>query len=177
MAQQDMENVTVRSSSVEGLGLFTTRSFRAGERIRQVYIVREVTDENPLDEAAGERYEHCAYPDGKVVLWGFPDRHVNHSCDPNAYEYHEQENVYIVARRDIVAGEEVTFDYNINVSGGDSWPCHCGAERCRGETIGDYFHLPKEVQYEYRPLLADWFVARHLDQIEKLDLDMAQNNE
>ena len=164
-----MENVEVKLSSIEGYGVFTTRTFRAGEHIRRVNIVREVTAENPLRAELGERYEHCAYPDGKVVLWGFPDRHVNHSCDPNAYEYHHEGHVYIVARRDVAAGEEVTVDYNINISGGDSWPCQCGSDRCQGKVMGDYFHLPKAIQYEYRLHLADWFVNRHADKIERLD--------
>ncbi len=171
--KQGMENVIVRSSRIEGLGVFVTRSFRAGERIRRVHIVREITNESPLQEDEGERFEHCAYPDGKVVLWGYPDRHINHSCDPNAYEIYEQGAVYVVARRDMAAGEEITFDYNLNHSGGTSWPCHCGARRCRGETIGDYFHLPKEIQYEYRPLLADWFIGRYRTKLERLDSEMA----
>ena len=133
--------------------------------------VREVTEDAPLRPEQGERIEHCAYPSGKVVLWGHPDRHVNHSCDPNAYALEEGDGsrvVDIVARREIRAGEEFTFDYNVNLSGGTSWPCHCGAQRCLGETIGDFFELPEERQMEYLPLLAGWFVARHRTRIEAL---------
>jgi len=172
----DTENVEVKESPIEGLGVFVTRDFRAGEQIRRVIIVREITEANPLREAEGERHEHCAYPDGKVVLWGFPDRHVNHSCNPNAYERHEHGEVTIVARKDISAGEEVTFDYNTNTAGGTSWPCNCGAKRCRGETIGDFFLLPEEIQIEYRSLLADWFVATHHEKIAQLDEKIARKH-
>lgn len=165
-----MTDVEVKPSAIEGLGVFAVRPFRAGQRIRTVNIVREVTDEAPLRGDADERIEHCGYPDGKVVLWGFPDRHVNHCCDPNAYELYDGAAVYIVARRDIAAGEEITFDYNLNASGGNSWPCHCGAARCRGESVGDFFALPVEQQWEYRPLLADWFVRRHREQVTALDV-------
>jgi hypothetical protein len=164
-------DVEVRASAIQGLGVFAVRPYLAGGRIRRVNIIREITPEDPLREAVGERIEHCAYPSGKVVLWGFPDRHVNHSCDPNAYALEEGDGskiVHIVARRAIRAGEEITFDYNVNLSGGTSWPCHCGAERCLGETIGDFFKLPEERQLEYLPLLAEWFVAKHRDRIEAL---------
>ena len=164
-----MDNVEVKASEVEGLGLFATRFFAAGERIRKVNIVREITESEPLDAAAGERFDHCAYPDGKIFLWGYPDRHVNHSCDPNAYEVYDKDDVYSVARRSIRAGEEITFDYNLNLSESDSWPCHCGAKRCRKETIGDYFKLPRDIQYEYRPLLADWFVRRYKNKVKGVD--------
>jgi SET domain-containing protein len=162
-------DVEVKMSSIQGLGVFAARPFRAGERIRRVNIVREVTPDSPLREDAGERIEHCGYPDGKIVLWGFPDRHVNHRCDPNVYEFYQGEAVYIVARRDIAPGEEITFDYNINTSGGNSWPCECGAVRCRGESIGDFFSLPEEHQRESLPCLAGWFVESHRERLEALD--------
>jgi SET domain-containing protein len=162
-------DVEVKPSPIQGLGVFAARSFRAGQRIRRVNIVREVKAASPIREDAGERIEHCGYPDGKILLWGFPDRHVNHSCDPNAYELCEREAIYIVARREIAAGDEITFDYNINTSGGTSWPCHCGAARCRGETIGDLFSLPEEQQREYLPCLAEWFTDSHRDRLEAFD--------
>lgn len=164
-----MIEVEVKPSPIAGLGVFAMRPVRAGRRIRPVNTVREITDEAPLRADAGERIEHCGYPDGKVVLWGPPDRHVNHCCDPNAYELYEGSAIYIVARRDIASGEEITFDYNLNTSGGNSWPCSCGAVRCRGESVGEFFALPKEQQREYRPLLADWFVRRYRQQVEALD--------
>jgi hypothetical protein len=84
-----MSDVEVRSSRIQGLGIFASRSFAAGQRIRRVDVVREVTADSPIREDLGERIDHCAYPDGKVVLLGFPDRHINHSCDPNTYEFFE----------------------------------------------------------------------------------------
>lgn len=164
-----MTDVYVQPSGIEGLGIFAARAFLAAERIRRVNVVREVTAESPIREDRGERVDHCAYPDGKVVLWGFPDRHVNHSCSPNAWLLYEDEACYLVARRDIAAGEEITCDYNINIANGTSWPCRCGSERCRGEVAGDFFLLPDLWQREYRPFLADWFVRRHRERLAALD--------
>ena len=163
-----MEDIEVRASRIEGLGVFAAREFASGELVHRVNIIREVTEETPLREELGELLRHCAYPDGKVVLWGFPDRHLNHSCDPSAYDRYEGEVQYVAARRRIEAGEEITVDYNVNLSGGSSWPCNCGTLRCLGETIGDYFRLPEERQIEYLPLLAPWFIERHRDRIEGL---------
>ena len=164
-----MADVEVRASRIEGLGVFAARRFDAGERIRRINVVREITADAPLRPELGERSDHCDYPDGKMVLVGFPDRHLNHSCDPNAYVAYDGAAAWMVARRPIAAGEEITCDYNINISGGTSWPCGCGAGRCRGETIGDFFLLPVDIQLEYRRLLADWFVRRHRERIERLD--------
>ena len=164
-----LDDVEVRRSPIEGLGLFALRPFPAGARIRRINVVREVTPDSPLREDLGERTDHCDYPDGKVVLFGFPDRHVNHSCDPNAYQSYQQNGCYLVPRRGIAAGDEITCDYNLNLTAGTAWPCHCGAPRCRGDTVGDFFRLPLDVQREYRPLLADWFLRRHRQRVAALD--------
>jgi SET domain-containing protein len=163
----DVEN---RPSAIEGLGLFATRSFSAGQRIRRINVVREVTPASPLREELGERADHCDYPDGKIVLLGAPDRHINHSCDPNAYVFYEGDHSFFVARRDIAVDQEITCDYNINITAGTSWPCHCGAARCTGTVVGDFFRLALDIQREYRPLLADWFVGAHRDRLRALGL-------
>lgn len=161
-------DIDVRPSGIEGFGIFALRRFSPSERVREVNVVREVTPDQPLRPELGERWDHCDYPDGRVVLVGPPDRYLNHSCDPNAYLHYEGPRCFIVARRPIEAGEEITCDYSINLAGGDSWPCHCGAARCRGITTGDFFSLPEEIRREYRPLLADWFVRSHAERLAHL---------
>jgi hypothetical protein len=162
------DTVKVGRSPIEGLGLFATREFQPGEPIRRIHVVREITIAAPLREEIGERADHCDYPDGRVVLLGFPDRHLNHSCDPNAWIRYEGERCWIVARRNIGTGDEITCDYNINITGGTSWPCHCGATRCTGTVEGDFFRLPRAIRLEYRPILAEWFVHRHGARLKEL---------
>ena len=160
--------IEVRESAIEGVGVFALEEFKEGDLVSTVNVVREITDSAPLRPDCGELFEHCAYPDGRVVLYGMPDRHLNHNCDPNAYEAYERGVAVIRARRSIQPGDEVTIDYNINQAGGDSWACACSAQRCRSETLGSYFRLPIDVQIEYLPFLADWFIERHRDQIDEI---------
>ena len=164
-------DVEVRHSDIEGSGVFASRSFTAGETIRVVNIVREITADAPLRPDRDEHVEHCNWhhPEGQVVLYGVPDRHYNHSCDPNAWERFVDDRPEIVARRRISQGEEITIDYMINNGGGAPWPCNCGASRCRGMTSVSFFALPPDVQREYIPLLADWFVTRYSQELSDLD--------
>jgi SET domain-containing protein len=157
----ELADVEVRPSRIEGLGLFARHAFAAGDRIREITVVREVTPNAPLRPELGERADHCDFPDGKVVLIGYPDRHVNHSCDPNAWVRYGAEGCELVARRAIAGGEEITCDYQVNVTGGSRWRCRCGATRCRGEVVGDFFALSAALQAEYRPYLAGWFERQH----------------
>jgi hypothetical protein len=164
-----MTKIEARPSRIEGLGIFATTAFAPGDQIAAVCVVREVTPEAPIRPELGERIEHCAYPNGKTVLIGFPERHVNHSCEPNAFEQFEGERSSLVALRAIGVDEEITIDYNINITMGTSWVCHCGAARCTGRVEGEFFNLPLDRQREYRPLLAEWFVRRNDERIAALD--------
>ena len=56
---------------------------------------------------------------------------INHCCDANCETDEIDERVWIIAARDIEAGEELTYDYNL-YDGEDDAPCLCGSKRCRG---------------------------------------------
>jgi hypothetical protein len=60
------------------------------------------------------------------------DDHTNHSCDPNVWMANE---ITVVARRDIRAGEEVTADLAMWWDPDDdsvpAWECRCGSAQCR----------------------------------------------
>ncbi|SHO78305.1 Similar to S.cerevisiae protein SET2 (Histone methyltransferase with a role in transcriptional elongation) [Malassezia sympodialis ATCC 42132] len=66
-------------------------------------------------------------------------RLINHSCNPNCYvsKWHVGRHVRmgIFAKRAILAGEELTFNYNADRYGNDPQPCYCGEPNCVG-TIG-----------------------------------------
>ncbi|XOV84918.1 MAG: SET domain-containing protein-lysine N-methyltransferase [bacterium] len=151
------------------MGIFACVDFELGNYIHTVRYEREITETNPLNSELGERYEHCAYPDGKVMLVAAPDRYMNHSCDPNAYYRYDGSMAMAYARRAIAKGSEITVDYLNNNPGGDSWLCRCGSERCRGKTGTSFFKLPLPFQREYYPLLADWFKARFPGEVAELE--------
>ena len=139
--------------------MFACRRFQVGEQIRRV------DDSETADEAliasvsGGETLVRLDYYPDRVVALPFPDGFFNHSCDPNAFSRWDEDGRFVVARRSIAAGEEITEDYCINSRGDTVWSCHCGARRCRRAVHSDFFRLPHQLQEEYRPLLAPWFVA------------------
>jgi len=57
---------------------------------------------------------------------------VNHSCHANCEADQIEDRVWIIALRDIAAGEELTYDYNIyDAEPGEKASCHCGTTECR----------------------------------------------
>ena len=116
--QERDATIDVRPAASGGLGIFACVDFRPGDYIHTVEYEREIIDQNPLNPELGERFEHCAYPDGKVMLVAAPGRYMNHSCDPNAYYRYAGQTAHAHARRAIPRGQEVTVDYLINNGGG-----------------------------------------------------------
>lgn len=65
---------------------------------------------------------------------------INHSCNPNA-GFRGQ--VTLVAMRDILPGEEITFDYAMSDGTPyDEFDCRCGTIHCRGRVRGDDWMRP-----------------------------------
>ena len=169
-----MTNVEARPSPIAGLGLFALSDFAEGETIL-VRHEREVTAQAPLRAERGERPQHCDYLEGgRTVHLGSPERHLNHSCDANAYIRERPGGGHeIAARRVIAAGEEVTNDYSMNSRDEGSWPCGCGSASCRGEIELDFFALPLEVQQRHLPLLMGWFEQAHKAELESVQRRLA----
>ena len=162
-----MPGVAVRPSAIQGLGVFAARPFSNGQIVLTIDDSRIVDEKHPL--AAGEDPRHCDYlAHGKVVLMAFPERHINHSCDPNTYVRTVAGRRLVLALRPIAAGEEITYDYCINGAGDTLWTCTCAAARCRRTIHSDFFHLPYELQCEYLPLLDAWFRREHSRELKHL---------
>jgi len=72
--------------------------------------------------------------DGNVP-WNIA-RHINHSCEPNCDPEIIRGHIWIVALRDIAAGEELTYDYGYDYDLWDEHPCLCGKPSCLGYIVG-----------------------------------------
>lgn len=66
---------------------------------------------------------------------GNTSRFINHSCDPNCeiqkWKTGNTSSVGIFAIRDILPGEELTFDYQFDRDDNNQIPCFCGSPKCR----------------------------------------------
>ena len=161
--------ILVKVSRIHGLGVFAARHFKEGDRILEIDDSRVVTKENPLVKDKGEYETYCDYlAMGKVVLMRWPERHINHSCDPNSYVRAIGPVRYVYARRDCLAGKEITYDYCIDGGGDTVWQCNCDSYRCRKTIHLDFFHLPLDLQIEYLPLLSDWYIEQNQKKVDAL---------
>lgn len=164
-----MKDVIVGESRIHGLGVYAARDFAEGEVVLEIDDSRVVDAAHPLCPEAGEDAYHCDYlAGGEVVLMPSPERHINSSCDPNTFVKTIDGARYVAARRAIRRGDELTYDYIIDCHGGEVWQCNCRSARCRGTIVSSFFELPVELQSEYLPLLNEWFVGEHREEVEAL---------
>jgi len=63
---------------------------------------------------------------------------INHSCDPNCEADEIRGRVIIRAIRNIAAGEELVYDYNLYDGDVEDFAlCVCGSEKCRGSMYSE----------------------------------------
>ncbi|XP_074294329.1 histone-lysine N-methyltransferase SUVR5 isoform X1 [Silene latifolia] len=75
-----------------------------------------------------------------ATRYGNISRFINHSCSPNLASHlvliesmdFQFAHVGLYAKRDINAGEELSFDYFYDLQPKDTLPCLCEAKNCRG---------------------------------------------
>ena len=139
----------VRHSPIHGRGVFATRTIRKGADIIEYRGRRISVDEadNLPDSDPDNPFHTFLFElnDGRVIdagVRGNAARWINHSCRPNCVPYEDDEGrVFIEAKRTISAGEELSYDYKLNVPGRRSarllanYACRCGAPRCRGSMV------------------------------------------
>jgi hypothetical protein len=75
--------------------------------------------------------------DGMVVDGFGIAMFINHSCDPNCETEDVDGRIYVMAIRDIDAGEELTYEYNLFDSDDENADCYCGSARCRGTMFSE----------------------------------------
>lgn len=99
-----------RSTAGAGLGLFTTVPIKKGARV--IEYIGEIIDDAEYDRRNSKYIFEVAKDhniDGstrKNIA-----RYINHSCRPNCESVDEDGRIFIEAKRNIMLGDELTYDY------------------------------------------------------------------
>lgn len=149
----DNSKIQIQETANRGHGVFATAPIQKDEVIAE--FEGEIYDYDYPDwndELADHviQFERRKWRDSTGIA-----RKLNHSCDPNCGIH----GLFtIVAMRDIAAGEELTWDYDMSEDN-YHWDmdCHCGSPICRG-AIGAFRNLPEESRRKYHGYISDWLV-------------------
>ena len=118
-----------RRSPIADWGVFAAQNIEEGTRIVE-YKGQLVS------QAEASRRERLYLPRQRIWLFtvntrwardaafgGNVARYINHACRPNCYTEVTGRHIWVIARRDIREGEELTYDYNTEGTAGI--PCRC----------------------------------------------------
>jgi SET domain-containing protein len=148
--EKKRRRIVVRNSSIHGRGVFALRRIPKGTRIIE-YKGKLITDKE-ADRRYSRVHEHSPHTmlfslEGGWVIdatrRGNSARWINHSCAPNCDIEEEGRRIFIESRRDIQPGDELTYDYNLQIgekhtkAAKREHACFCRARRCRGTMLGE----------------------------------------
>jgi SET domain-containing protein len=137
----ESEFLLFKSSSIHGIGGFARVDIPIGTRVIE-YVGEIISKQESLVRC--ERSNEYIFAideerdlDGNVE-WN-PARFLNHGCEPNCEARFLEGRIWIVAIRDIGAGEELTFNYSYDLADYREHPCRCGAKTCVGYMVAEEF--------------------------------------
>lgn len=156
-SEQESPIWEIRSSGIHNQGVFATRKIKSGEEIIQYLgerISHDEADQRGIEreamveaEGKGEGAVYLFTLDDDWVLDGNeednPARLINHSCDPNCeaviYGEGDEAEIWLVAKRNLKKGEELSFDYGFDLENYESHRCLCGTKKCLGFIVGEEY--------------------------------------
>lgn len=137
----------VSNSPKHGRGVYATQAIPKGAKVIE-YVGKLVPVKE--SEALAEKQMQRAGKSGAGHVYLFTlnrkydidgnvpynkARLINHSCDPNCEVQIIQGRIWILSRRLIKAGEELTYDYGFNMDYWQDHVCRCGTKKCLGYIV------------------------------------------
>jgi hypothetical protein len=136
-----------------GLGIFAARGFAEGD-----VIVREESGDYydgvlSYSQVCGlglDLARDCFQVDDDMFLLpsGSIDDLINHSCHPNAGIRLTSRGYELLALRDVLVGDEITYDYSTYIDSPERLVCDCRLPCCRGE-VGRFRELNPRLRAYY----------------------------
>ncbi len=166
-----------RPSGIEGNGCFASSFIPAGTVVEHFEGEVVALEDLYRIEREGKYHSSLAIDEGQHLLLNVIDASsspekldvgsgvggFNHSCDSNLWMQNE---ITVVARRDIAAGEELTIDEALISDDPDfsMAQCRCGTSACRQTITGADWRLP-DVQRRYEGHFSP-FLNRRIERLK-----------
>ena len=172
------KRIQVRRAGVHGKGVFALQDIAEGETlieyVGEVISWDEAQERHPHDPNDPNHTFYFHVNEDRVIdalFGGNSSRWINHSCNPNCEADEDNDRIFIKAIRNIVAGEELNYDYGLIIDEPYTkklkaeYPCWCGAKNCRGTLLSpkerkDTPKIPKQKKAKTQKPVKDAKVAK-----------------
>ncbi len=142
------KTLRVSNSPKHGRGVYAKQPIPKGARVIE-YVGKRVPVKDSDDIGDRQMKRAAANKDvGSVYLFSLNKKYdidgnepwntarlINHSCDPNCEVQIIKGHIWILAKRAIAAGEELTYDYGFNMDSWEDHVCRCGSANCLGYIV------------------------------------------
>jgi uncharacterized protein len=136
------EFLEVKKSGIHNRGVYARKDIAKGKFIVE-YTGKKVSKEE------GTRIETETSKKGYTYIFELNDewdidgddpnngaKYINHSCNPNCEIVYKDNRIWIVAKRDIAEGEELSYNYGFEFED-DNQKCACGSNNCVGYILDE----------------------------------------
>ncbi|MGV8169457.1 MAG: SET domain-containing protein [Candidatus Nanoarchaeia archaeon] len=150
------EFIIIQESEIHNKGVFAAKDIKAGTKIIE-YIGDKISKEES-DRRADEQLERAKNnpeEEGHVYIFELDEEYdidgnvpyndakwINHSCDPNCEVDIADGHIWIIAKKDIKKGEELSYNYCYDPDDFEDSPCRCGSKNCIGYIVAEE-HWPE----------------------------------
>lgn len=128
MTKNTMNLTKVRRSQT-GFGLFASAPIKKGKA-----VIEYIGERIPASEGDSRDNRYIFNVSSRFDIDGSPRyniaRYINHSCRPNCEAINRRGRIFIVARKNIQAGEELAYHYGKDHFEGFIQPAGCKCEKC-----------------------------------------------
>ena len=144
----DSRRIQTRRSGVHGKGVFALVDIAEGETIieyvGEIISWAEAQRRHPHDPTDPNHTFYFHIDEDHVIdalFGGNSSRWINHSCDANCEADEQEGRIFIKARRNIKAGDELNYDYGLIIDERYTpklkaeYPCWCGTKKCCGTLL------------------------------------------
>lgn len=128
-----MQHLQVRSSNINGRGLFATKTLPARRKIGALYgqLVALPQARRAIESRHKIYFIELSRRRALDCTNGNAFKYLNHSCRPNCYLRIFRQMVEVYTLKPISPGAELTVDYGETPHKG-GMRCRCGAPKCKG---------------------------------------------
>ncbi|MBW2994734.1 SET domain-containing protein-lysine N-methyltransferase [Candidatus Woesearchaeota archaeon] len=140
----------VKESGIHNRGAFAKTNIKKGISVVEYVgekISKQETEKRQTSSLEAAKQDSCK---GSVYIFELNKefdidgdvsynlaKYINHSCEPNCEIKYIDGRIWIVAKRNIKEGEEITYNYGFDLEDYQDYPCRCGSRNCAGYIVDE----------------------------------------
>lgn len=142
-----MPRLKVSRSALHGRGVYAAEEIGKGVKVIE-YVGKRVSAREAERVAEEQLCRSSKSGTGAVYLFTINKKYdidgnvpwnkarlINHSCDPNCEAQNIRGHIWIVSKRKIKTGEELTYNYGFGMDSWQDHKCRCGSPKRLGYIV------------------------------------------